>query len=137
METHKQKSRERGSSEHRSVPREKKERNSLFASLVFRSAGLREESSIEPLSSLPYPEEVEAKEEALSRFWEEAALPGRPLPLVPAPSPRGYRSTSKRRVVQRGKGFVLAFHEGDEETVDFTPSLLEPAGHTEIGRAHV
>jgi hypothetical protein len=36
--------------------------------------------------------------------------------------------------VQRGKGFVLAFHEGDEETVGFTPSLLEPASHTAVFR---
>ncbi len=64
----------------------------------------------EPLAGLDYAEELALKRDALSAFWRQERLPGRPNPIVAAPVPRGYRSTSKRRVTGGGRGlsFVLA-----------------------------
>lgn len=63
----------------------------------------------EPLAGLRYREELELKQEALAAFWREERLPGRPEPLIPAPVPRGYRTTTKRRVVRGARGLVFTF----------------------------
>jgi hypothetical protein len=68
----------------------------------------------EPLAALDYAEELALKREALWTFWQEEHLPGRPEPLVAAPVPRGYRTTSKRRAAWGAKGLTLSFPGASE-----------------------
>ena len=63
----------------------------------------------EPFAAVAYAKELALKEEALWTFWQEARLPGRPEPIVAAPVPRGYRTTSKRRAAWGAKGLTLSF----------------------------
>lgn len=63
----------------------------------------------EPLAGLDYAVEREVKDAALAAFWKEHRLPGRPTPLVAAPLPRGYRTTSKRRAVAVRGTLALTF----------------------------
>jgi tRNA/tmRNA/rRNA uracil-C5-methylase (TrmA/RlmC/RlmD family) len=52
----------------------------------------------EPLATLPYAQELQFKNEALREFWKATGLPDKPNLVVPSPKPRGYRTTSKRRI---------------------------------------
>jgi len=63
----------------------------------------------ERLAALDYADELALKREAFDAFWCDHGLAGRPEPVVPAPLPRGYRTTTKRRAVAGGGGFALAF----------------------------
>ncbi len=63
----------------------------------------------EPLAALAYADELALKRRALVAFWREQGLPGRPEPVIAAPSPRGYRTTTKRRAMPGRGGVVLAF----------------------------
>jgi hypothetical protein len=63
----------------------------------------------EPLAGLDYALERELKVAALAAFWRQHRLPGTLSPLVAAPLPRGYRTTSKRRVVEVGGNPLLTF----------------------------
>ncbi len=85
---------------------------------------------------MKYPEEVALKNEALGAFWRHHRLPGRPDPVAGSPRPRGYRTTSKRRVAVVG-GQVHLFL-GDRtprrDASPFEPSPLEPREHAAIYR---
>jgi tRNA/tmRNA/rRNA uracil-C5-methylase (TrmA/RlmC/RlmD family) len=91
-------------------------------------------SDHEPLAPLPYAVECAAKRDGLQRYWRAHRLPGLPEPLIASPRPRGYRTSSKRRVAIRN-GTVHLFL-GDRppvrEIAPFVASPLEPAEHTEI-----
>jgi len=63
----------------------------------------------EMLAALEYPLELAIKQEALARTWSDQELPGTPDEIVPAPRPRGYRTTTKRRALTRPEGIVLGF----------------------------
>ncbi len=63
----------------------------------------------EPLAALAYAAELELKNATLAAFWRAQRLPGEPEPVVAAPQPRGYRTTSKRRAVAGRRGVTLAF----------------------------
>jgi tRNA/tmRNA/rRNA uracil-C5-methylase (TrmA/RlmC/RlmD family) len=89
----------------------------------------------EPLAALPYAQELQFKNEALREFWQASALPDKPNLVVASPKPRGYRTTSKRR--------INAMH--GEVRYDFKPegrtsgsarlgsaSALEPEAHARI-----
>jgi tRNA/tmRNA/rRNA uracil-C5-methylase (TrmA/RlmC/RlmD family) len=83
----------------------------------------------EPLAALDYADEQALKQEALATFWKEHRLPGAPSPLVPAPQPRGYRTTTKRRVVQRRGGLALSFAGAPAGDAAVAPSVLDPPDH--------
>jgi tRNA/tmRNA/rRNA uracil-C5-methylase (TrmA/RlmC/RlmD family) len=51
----------------------------------------------EPLAALAYEDERAVKQQALEALWREHRLPGKPDAIVPAPVPRGYRATTKRK----------------------------------------
>ncbi|HSQ40912.1 MAG TPA: class I SAM-dependent RNA methyltransferase [Fibrobacteraceae bacterium] len=89
-------------------------------------------SGSEPLAALPYAEEVHIKNMAFANFWSEHRLPGKPDPLVEAPSPRRYRTTTKRRAFQERSGLVLGFADGSFEKNGLAQSLLEPESHQEL-----
>ena len=63
----------------------------------------------EPLAALAYAAELELKNAALAAFWRAQRLPGEPAPVIAAPQPRGYRTTTKRRAVEGRRGVTLAF----------------------------
>ncbi len=90
-----------------------------------------------PLAHREYDAELAVKEEALGRFWKENGLAGEPAPLVASPRPRGYRTTSKRRVgIRNGKVCLfLGDQAPDRRSVDFLASPLEPPEHATIYRA--
>jgi tRNA/tmRNA/rRNA uracil-C5-methylase (TrmA/RlmC/RlmD family) len=102
-----------------------------FSAILFeklpKTSGLSE-----PFALVPYDEEVRAKNEAFARFWKQADLPGTPRPLIVSPKPRGYRTTTKRRVVVHGRaGLSLGF--SDRATaLTLATSLLEPDSHQRI-----
>jgi tRNA/tmRNA/rRNA uracil-C5-methylase (TrmA/RlmC/RlmD family) len=67
------------------------------------------ETHPEPCAALDYGVELALKRAAFAAFWRAAALPGEPEPVVAAPAPRGYRTTTKRRAVAGPRGFALTF----------------------------
>src|SRR5512143_2473571 len=78
----------------------------------------------EPLAALDYSDELALKRQALDGFWREAHLPGRPEPLLPAPRPRSYRTTTKRRVTASPKGVALVFPGASPPGRRLSPSAL-------------
>lgn len=110
-----------------------------FADLVRRQAQARgltlpNTTHPEPLAALAYGDEQALKEAALEAFWKEAGLAGRPEPIQPAPLPRGYRTTSKRRAAIGHDGLALSF-PGMSIAGDVAPSALDPAEHLAVYRA--
>ncbi len=91
--------------------------------------------ALEPLASLPYGQEIELKEAALEAFLRATRLPVRPSGIRPSPQPRGYRATSKRRVMPRQGRVVLAVNREDPAHGGFTQSALEPQEHAALFRA--
>lgn len=83
----------------------------------------------EPLAKLDYGVERSLKQAALEAFWKEFALPGRPEPLVPAPQPRLYRSTSKRRALAGRDGLALLFLNDQGSKAGAAVSLLDREDH--------
>jgi hypothetical protein len=83
----------------------------------------------EPFAGLGYADELSVKREALLAFWQEAGLPGRPEPVVGAPVPRGYRTTTKRRVTANAGGVSLAFPGVRLPARGVAPSLLDLPEH--------
>ncbi len=90
----------------------------------------------EPVAHLSYGDEIAAKEAALQSFWREHRLAGEPQALVRSPKPRGYRTSSKRRVaVRRGRmSFFLGDRPDERQRSVFVPSALEPREHAAVYR---
>lgn len=86
----------------------------------------------EPLAHLEYAAERLVKDEALRAFWKHHGLPGSPSEVVAAPRPRGYRSTSKRRAVQRRGGLALAFSADAHARPGVADSALDPPEHLAV-----
>ncbi|HNX48608.1 MAG TPA: hypothetical protein PLS53_00615 [Thermoanaerobaculaceae bacterium] len=86
----------------------------------------------EPLAALSYPLELELKDEALAAFWQAQHLPGRPQPVVPAPMPRGYRTTTKRRAILDPKGLALTFPGAVPSGGGLAPSALDLPEHLAV-----
>ena len=104
-----------------------------FQEAMERAAG-RALAGAEPLAGLPYEEELILKRTAFAEFWESAGLPNRPEPVVPAPQPRHYRATSKRRVTWIAPGRIAVDHLRVKKPGLSAPSLLEPEGHSLLYR---
>lgn len=86
----------------------------------------------EPLAGLDYADELSAKQEALLAFWQESGLPGRPEPVEAAPVPRGYRTTTKRRVTAGSGGVCLSFPGVRLPGRGVAPSLLDLPEHRTV-----
>ena len=86
----------------------------------------------EPLAALDYAEELSLKQEALSAFWEEQGLPARPEPVIAAPSPRGYRTTTKRRATLGPRGLVLTFPGAATSVRGLSSSTLDLPQHIAV-----
>lgn len=86
----------------------------------------------EPLAALEYPDELDLKAEVLERFWRRHGLPGTPGNLVPAPLPRGYRATTKRRAVPGARGLALAFPGAAPDASGVSPSRLDLPEHAAV-----
>lgn len=89
---------------------------------------------IEPWANHDYIQEVAAKNQALSVWHKKNIISGNLSPLLPAPQPRQYRSTSKRRVVIKGNSVYLLFNRREpEKGIPHCPtSQLEPAEHAAL-----
>ena len=87
----------------------------------------------EILVPLDYADECRVKTDAARSFWQVHGLPAHLIPaIIPSPVPRGYRSTSKRRVyVTRGSQlrFCMGYGAEREETLR---SALEPESHNDV-----
>lgn len=84
----------------------------------------------EPLAGVDYGVELALKQDAFAAFWQDQRLPGRPLPVVPAPVPRGYRTTSKRRSALGPSGLALSFPGAAPRKRGLAPSSLDSPQHT-------
>ena len=91
--------------------------------------------ALEPLASLPYGQEIELKQAALDAFLRATRLPVRPSAIRSSPVPRGYRATSKRRVIPHEGRVVLAANRDDPPRGGVTESALEPQEHAQLFRA--
>ncbi len=97
-----------------------------------RGLALPPASHPEPLAALDYALERALKDEALARFWRAEKLPGAPEPVVAAPRPRGYRTTSKRRAALGPKGLALAFPGVGPARRGLSPSALDVPEHAVV-----
>ncbi|MGE5364249.1 MAG: class I SAM-dependent RNA methyltransferase [Bacteroidota bacterium] len=121
-----------------SHPRPDKAGKNLFAAFLLKCAGSSVGSEAEPLAHLDYSEEIALKNKSIRNYFsgflandEMKRLNG----IVPSPRPRGYRTTTKRRVVVSGLNTALLSGEGRGMAADgvlFNSSLLEPEEHTRI-----
>jgi tRNA/tmRNA/rRNA uracil-C5-methylase (TrmA/RlmC/RlmD family) len=103
-----------------------------YADLILQRIPRLAYGGAEPMAELPYQQEVKVKNEALREFWDMNRLGGTLMPLIEAPMPRAYRTTTKRRVsVNEQRGLSLAFGEMTEPGV-CAASDLEPAAHNAI-----
>jgi len=87
-----------------------------------------------PLAHLDYQEELQVKDQALSRFWKHFRLPGKPEPVIGSPRKRGYRTTSKRKTILKGSTLYLLFNDRalHSQKKPFVESPLEPPEHSRI-----
>ena len=76
----------------------------------------------ESLAMLDYKDELKVKNDALEEFWDVNRLAGNPQKVIASPMPRGYRTTSKRRVSMRPGNLQF----------DRQESMLEPEEHNKI-----
>lgn len=83
----------------------------------------------EPLVGLDYGLELDLKNAALGQLWREARLAGRPEPIVAAPVPRGYRTTTKRRAVRLRAGLRLGFPGIVAADAGVASSVLDSPSH--------
>jgi tRNA/tmRNA/rRNA uracil-C5-methylase (TrmA/RlmC/RlmD family) len=134
----------RGNSEFQGQPRKRKSmlddafaRNILMA-LPERPDAEGVHNGLEPLAAYPYMTEQMVKVSAFTKFWMDKNLPGEILPLIPAPKPRGYRGTTRRKVMFNGHSLILGF--GDQQADAFpkkgmmsiAASSIEPVDHHAI-----
>jgi tRNA/tmRNA/rRNA uracil-C5-methylase (TrmA/RlmC/RlmD family) len=95
-------------------------------------------NGLEPLAAYPYMTEQMVKVSAFTKFWMDTNLPGEILPLIPAPKPRAYRGTTRRKVMFNGHSLMLGF--GDQQASAFpkkgmmsiAESAIEPEDHQTI-----
>jgi len=95
-------------------------------------------NGLEPLAAYPYMTEQMVKVSAFTKFWMDNNLPGEILPLIPAPKPRAYRGTTRRKVMFNGHSLMLGF--GDQQADAFpkkgmmsiAESSIEPDDHHAI-----
>ncbi len=96
-------------------------------------------SDPEPLARAAYELELRAKSEAWVRWWNGLGVGGALEPLRPAVQPRGYRTTSKRRVRRGREGVHLGFAgdwvAGPAAASTAIDSLLDHPTHLPVYRA--
>jgi tRNA/tmRNA/rRNA uracil-C5-methylase (TrmA/RlmC/RlmD family) len=97
-----------------------------------RGVSLPPEGHPEPLAALDYEVELAVKREALAEWWRTMRLPSQPDPVVAAPTPRGYRTTTKRRAAAGPRGLALEFPGLPAGRKGLAPSALDPAEHVAV-----
>ena len=108
--------------------------NLLTAELRHRGLAPTDPRSPEPLATLDYAVERTIKMATLDAFWKAHGLPGAPEPLLPAPLPRGYRTTTKRKVLLRRDGLAFVFPGVQVWGSSVAPSALDAPSHLEVYR---
>jgi tRNA/tmRNA/rRNA uracil-C5-methylase (TrmA/RlmC/RlmD family) len=97
-----------------------------------RGVPARSVHDAEPLADLTYAEELALKQAALAAFWKEHRLAGQPDAITPAPRPRGYRTTSKRRATETRGGLALSFPSVSSPPPGVAPSTLDRPDHLAV-----
>lgn len=86
-----------------------------------------------PLALLDYKAELDLKNAAIRRWWTHHAIPDKPGLVIPSPLPRGYRSTSKRRLIRKGEVWRWDFFlERLGGVAKAGIDVLEPASHAAV-----
>jgi tRNA/tmRNA/rRNA uracil-C5-methylase (TrmA/RlmC/RlmD family) len=85
----------------------------------------------EPLAALAYADELAIKQRALDAFWRAQGLAGAPEPIVAAPRPRGYRTTTTRRAAVH-KGRLTLWFAGARGDEDVSASALDGPEHAAV-----
>ena len=112
------------------------EKFSIIIRNVAQEMNLRDKLDPEPapLAPLDYTAELELKNAAIRKFWELHNLPDKPSRVIASPLPRHYRSTSKRRLIRKGKhwewDFFLERLGGGKAKEG--PGILEPVTHEAV-----
>ncbi|MCB1150294.1 class I SAM-dependent RNA methyltransferase [bacterium] len=88
----------------------------------------------EPLADLDYARELDLKSRALAQFLQRHGVKPAPAPVLASPRPRGYRTTTKRRVYGSARGVGLGFAQPVKPGVVLA-SALEPESHARLYRA--
>jgi len=98
-----------------------------------RAIGLDVEG-LEPLARMEYRAERALKDEALRLFWASHKLSGVPESVIPSPLARGYRTTTKRRVLLDSGSPRLGFDDDRHRRhpAAMKMSELEPSAHAEM-----
>lgn len=88
----------------------------------------------EPLAYIDYETEIGVKNRAFSKFLADNKIKLKPQNIIQSPLPRKYRTTSKRKVVEKKGHFYFLFADEDYPTRPelFRPSMLEPDVHKNI-----
>ncbi len=105
-----------------------------FFDLVMDKLGfpLQERKKIELLADIAYEKEIDIKNQSLQQWWKLHKISATLLPIVAAPQPRGYRSTTKRRVNILATGLKFTHADGSFTKEDVAESLLDPPLHIDI-----
>ena len=109
-------------------------RDALDSELRRRGLRVPDPRDPEPLAGLDYGVERTVKSAALDAFWKAHDLASRPEPLVPAPLTRGYRTTTKRRVIERRDGLAFAFPGISSGVAGVASSSLDAPEHLTVYR---
>lgn len=127
----------RHTEEKRTFHETERSKNEVFYKLIMSKLemdGLKVSGNTEPLSDLPYLQELDIKNIAIHDYWKVYKLPGVPEKIIASPLPRHYRTTSKRRATYNKKGFFLTFTDTAEKEIKNSEiySELEPEEHVKI-----
>lgn len=107
-----------------------------FETILLRKAGIPQ-TNAEVFATVPYEKECQWKNEAITEFWSLHKLEGNCQDILPSPRPRGYRTTSKRRVWydRYNNAFSLRFSDGSGVLQhQVAASALDVPQHHEIYR---
>lgn len=118
----------------RAIPLKKTDSATTFTETMMKKMGYSasERSKIELLADMAYEKEIQLKNESLQLWWKCHEINCTLEPLVPAPIPRGYRSTTKRRAVIRGTKLYFTHADNMVRNSDVADSLLDPPTHKGI-----
>lgn len=103
---------------------------------ALRTSDLPIQSGPAALAAIPYDQEYDVKRRVVANFLTETLGSSVPVePLFRAPLPRGYRSTSRRRIWIDKRGRTNMVHgDGSSDDVHVSTESLEPDVHAAIYR---
>ena len=106
-----------------------------FSDIVLKKCGLTNSkgvATVEVLAQLPYEKEIEIKNISIQEWWKDNIQEYAIEAIVPSPLPRGYRTTTKRKVSVSGNKIFFTHGDGRVYLDNVVTSLLDPLTHNEL-----